>query len=231
MTLIVAMTIGVAIVAAAGLWRDYLYARVCSLMLRDLRAEIFDQLHRLTPSSSGSEDNAGETAHFSTDLAAIEHALVSAVPWALLPALDVAIGTTLLFMLEWRLAVIAALVFPLALIGPRIVAPRATRASRERKDQEAAVLRDVQENISARQMIRAFRLEALMRARFIGRVDHLVAGSTRTGFLGALVERSAGIGILLLQVVRARHSIRIRRLRIRRDAADSARSRSIAARR
>ena len=200
-TLVVAMMTGVVVVAAVGLWRDYLYARMCSLILRDLRVEIFDQLHRLTPSSPGSEENAGETAHFSTDLAAIEHAIVSAVPWALLPGLDVVIGTTLLFILEWRLAVIASLVFPLALIGPRLVAPHASRASRDRKNQEASVLSDVQESISARQTVRAFRLEEAMRGRFAGRVDDLVISSTRTSFLGALVERSAGIGILFLQVV------------------------------
>lgn len=200
-TLVVAMSIGVVVVAAVGLWRDYVHARVCSLMLRDLRVQIFNQLHRLTPSTAGSDEGSGETAHFSTDLAAIEHAIVSAVAWALLPGLDVIIGTALLFALEWRLALIAALVFPLAMIGPYLVAPRASRASRDRKNIEAGVLRDVQENIGARQMVRAFRLEAAMRDRFFGRVDALVDSSTRTGFLGALVERSAGIGILLLQVV------------------------------
>jgi ATP-binding cassette subfamily B protein len=200
-TLVVALTIGVVVVAAVGLWRDYLHARVCSLMLRDLRVQIFNQLHRLTPSSAGSDEGSGETAHFSTDLAAIEHAIVSAVAWALLPGLDVIIGTTLLFVLEWRLALIAALVFPLAMIGPYLVAPRASLASRDRKNLEAGVLRDVQENIGARQMVRAFRLEAAMRDRFFRRVGALVDSSTRTGFLGALVERSAGLGILLLQVV------------------------------
>jgi ATP-binding cassette subfamily B protein len=200
-TLVVAMTIGVVVVAAVGLARDYLHARVCSLMLRDLRVQIFNQLHRLTPSSAGSDEGSGETAHFSSDLAAIEHAIVSAVPWALLPGLDVLLGTTLLFALEWRLALIAALVFPLALIGPHLVAPRASVASRDRKNIEAGVLRDVQESIGARQMVRAFRLEGAMRDRFFRRVDDLVASSTRTAFLGALVERSAGIGILFLQVV------------------------------
>ena len=200
-TLVVAMTIGVVVVAAVGLGRDYIHARVCSLILRDLRVQIFNQLHRVTPSSAGSDEGSGETAHFSTDLAAIEHAIVSAVAWALLPGLDVIIGTTLLFVLEWRLALIAALVFPLAMIGPYLVAPRASHASRDRKNLEAGVLRDVEENIGARQMVRAFRLEAAMRDRFFRRVDALVDSSTRTGFLGALVERSAGIGILFLQVV------------------------------
>lgn len=197
--LVAALTVGVVAVAAIGLYRDYLHARVCSLVLRDLRVRMFTQLHRLAP-APGAADGS-EAAHFSSDLAAVEHAIVSAVPWALLPSLDVIIGTVLLFVLEWRLALIAGLVFPVALVGPHLVAPRATRASRSRKNSEAAVLTDVQENITARPMVRAFGLEAMVRDRFVRRVDALVAGSTRTGFLGALVERSAGIGILFLQVV------------------------------
>jgi ATP-binding cassette subfamily B protein len=66
---------------------------------------------------------------------------------------------------------------------------------------ESNVLKDVQENLAARQVVRAFGLEHWMRARFARRVDDLVTVSTRTAFLGALVERSAGIGILFLQVV------------------------------
>ena len=197
--LVTALTVGVIAVAAIGLWRDYLYARLCSLVLRDFRVKIFDQLHRVLPGSTAA--GGAEAAHFSTDLAAIEHALVSAVPWALLPSLDVIIGTMLLFALEWRLALIGSLVFPLALVGPHLVAPRAMRASRDRKNHEAGMLRSVQENIDARPMVRAFGLEAIMRNRFNQRVEGLLASSTRTGYLGALVERSAAIGILFLHVV------------------------------
>ena len=195
--LVTALTIGVVGVAGIGLWRDYQYARLCSLVLRDFRVRIFDQLHRLLPRTP----DGAEAAHFSTDLAAIEHAIVSAVSWALLPSLDVMIGTALLFALEWKLALIASLVFPLALAGPHLVAPRAMRASRDRKNHEAGMLRGVKENIDARPMVRAFGLEALMRARFKQRDEALLASSIRTGFLGALVERSAAIGILFLHVV------------------------------
>ena len=199
--LVATLIIGVVIVAAAGLWRDYLYARLCSRILRDLRIDMLDHVHRLSPSDAGNDDDASIAAHFSTDLAAIEYAIVSAAPWALLPALDVILGTVLLFALEWRLALIAALVFPVALLGPRFISPRASSASYTRKTVESNVLKDVQENLAARQVVRAFGLEHWMRARFARGVDDLVAVSTRTAFLGALVERSAGIGILLLQVV------------------------------
>jgi ATP-binding cassette subfamily B protein len=201
MALVSALAVGVVLVAAAGLARDYLYARVCSRILRDLRAQMFDHMHRLSPDDVNAGVRDAEAAHFSTDLAAIEHAIVSAVPWALLPALDVLVGTALLFLLDWQLALIAVLVFPLSLVGPRFVAPRATRASYERKSRESDMLREVQENLDARRLIRAFGLESSMRGRFSRRLSDLLAASTRTAFLGALVERSAGIGILLLQVV------------------------------
>ena len=195
------LIVGVVIVAVAGLWRDYLYARLCSRILRDLRIDMLDHLHRLSPNDTGNDDDASIAAHFSTDLAAVEYAIVSAAPWALLPVLDVILGTTLLFALEWRLALIATLVFPLALLGPRFISSRASSASYTRKTVESNVLKDVQENLAARQVVRAFGLERWMRARFTRRVDDLVTVSTRTAFLGALVERSAGIGILFLQVV------------------------------
>lgn len=199
-TLLALLTIGVVIVAAAGLGRDYLYARLCSRILRDLRVEMLAHVHRLSPGDTGADDGETIAAHFSTDLAAIEYAIVAAVPWALLPALDVAIGTMLLFALEWRLALVAVLVFPVALVGPRFIAPRAALASYERKNLESGVLQEVQTNLAVRQVVRAFGLERRMRDRFSRRLDDLLAISTRTAFLGALVERSAGIGILLLQV-------------------------------
>lgn len=199
-TLLVLLTIGVVIVAAAGLARDYLYARLCSKILRDLRIEMVDHVHRLSPDSD--DDGSGSiSAHFSTDLSAIEHAIVSAVPWAMLPALDVIVGTIILFALDWRLALLAIMVFPLALLGPRIIAPRASRASYARKNVESEVLRELHEHLAVRHVIRAFGLEGWMRARFARRADDLVTISTRTAFLSALVERSATIGILLLHVM------------------------------
>jgi len=84
---------------------------------------------------------------------------------------------------------------------PSGASPRATSASYQRKTIESHVLKEVQENLASGQVIRSFGLESWMRARFARRVDDLVTISTRTAFLGALVERSAGIGILLLQVI------------------------------
>ena len=135
-TLLALLITGVVIVAAAGLWRDYLYARLCSKVLRDLRIDMLDHVHRLSP-ADGSNDDVLDGGAFLDRPGGRRHAIVSAAPWALLPALDVLLRTVLLFVLEWRLALIAALVFPLALLGPRFIAPRASRASYTRKTLES----------------------------------------------------------------------------------------------
>jgi ATP-binding cassette subfamily B protein len=194
------LTVGMVITVLAGLLRDYAFARVSSAVLRDLRHQMFSHLLRTSPGGNAMSDG-DVAARFSTDLASVEHALVSAIPWAGLPTLDALLSIVLLFVIEWRLALVALLVFPLSLAGPRLFAGRATTAGYERKQDESRVLTALHETMAARPAITAFGLESHLADRFAGGLSQLVHSSTRTAFLSALVERSAGIGILTLHVV------------------------------
>ena len=184
----------------AGLIRDYAYARVSSALLSDLRRDMFRHLLQWTPGQRQLGDQGEIAARFSTDLAAVEHALLAALPWAGLPALEALLCVVLLFVLDWRLALLAMLVFPLALAGPRFFAGRATAASYARKQDESRVLGALHESLGAQAAVKAFGLEARLLEQFGERLRTLVGSSTRTAFLGALVERSASIGILILHV-------------------------------
>jgi ATP-binding cassette subfamily B protein len=160
---------------------------------------MFSHLLRRAPAGGMSAGDVG--ARFSTDLASVEHALVAAIPWAGLPSLEALVSIVLLFVIEWRLALVALLVFPLSLAGPRVFARRATAAGYERKQDESRVLTALHEAMAARPAITAYGLEAHLTDRFAGGLTRLVRSSTRTAFLSALVERSAGIGILTLHVI------------------------------
>jgi ATP-binding cassette subfamily B protein len=194
------LTVGMVITVLAGLLRDYAFARVSSAVLRDLRNQMFSHLLRTSPGGDAMADD-DVAARFSTDLASVEHALVAAIPWAGLPALDALLSIVLLFVIEWRLALIALLAFPLALAGPRAFAGRAAAAGYKRKQDESRVLTTLHETMAARPAITAFGLESHLTDRFAGGLSQLVHSSTRTAFLSALVERSAGIGILTLHVI------------------------------
>jgi ATP-binding cassette subfamily B protein len=193
------LIVGMVITVLAGLLRDYAFARVSSAVLRDLRHQMFSHLLRTAPAGGMSDGDVA--ARFSTDLASVEHALVSAIPWAGLPSLDALLSIVLLFVIEWRLALVALLVFPLSLAGPRVFARPATAAGYERKQDESRVLTALHEAMAARPAITAYGLEAHLTDRFAGGLSRLVHSSTRTAFLSALVERSAGIGILTLHVI------------------------------
>ena len=63
-----------------SLARDYLYALVCTAILNDLRQRMFGHLQRLSPDFCARTSMGDITARFATNLAAVEHALIAAVP-------------------------------------------------------------------------------------------------------------------------------------------------------
>jgi len=198
--LIAALGAGAVIVALSSFLRDRLYARLTATVLTELRVEMFDHLQLLSMNFFGTQPVGDILARFSTDLAAVESAAGAAIAWALLPGLDVLAGVTLLFVLDWRLALMALLVFPLAVTGPRIFAPRVADESYRRKGEESKVLSFLQENLSAQILVKTFGLADYSRSGFLHRLDGLRERMVRVGMFSGLVERSSYVGIMLLQV-------------------------------
>jgi ATP-binding cassette subfamily B protein len=192
---------GVIIASAAGLARDYLYARVSSNAMGNLRFALFNHLQWLSMDFYARSRVGAILSRFSGDLAAVESALAMALPWGALPSLEILSSTALLFFLDYRLALIAMLIWPLSLIGPRYFAPRAVKASYRKRELESSTLSVVQEAVVAQPVVKAYSLEAPLLAGFSQRNANLLRSAVRVGFLSAMVERSAGISILMLNVL------------------------------
>jgi ATP-binding cassette subfamily B protein len=198
---VIALCGGLVVVTLATFGRDYLYAKTGNALLADMRYRMFEHLQFLSMDFYARSKVGDILARFSTDLAGIEHALTLAVPWGIVPFFDVALSTVLLFALDWRLALLAMLIWPLCLIGPRVLAPLASQASDHRKEHEADTVSTIQENIGAQAVVKAYGLEGLALSAFRARNSALLRSSVRLSFLSALMERSAGTAILVLQVV------------------------------
>ncbi len=194
------LTVGGLVVSAAGFGRDYLYARVVARLLGNLRSMLFDRIQSLGMRYFSQSSSGDILVCFSGHLAAVESSLAAAIPWAVLPGLEICSSVVLLFLLDWRLAAAAMFVFPMTLMGPRAIGPRATRASYERKEDEGQAVSIVQENIAAKPVVVAFSLSDVVRERFQKCNTSLIGRSIRLGFLSALVERTASVGIILLQI-------------------------------
>ncbi len=200
-SIIAVLMVGVIVVALFGLVRDRLYAQVTSGVMNDMRSAMFDHLQRLSASFFSKHQAGDILARFSSDLAVVENATSMAITAAVLPGLDVLASTLLLFFLNWKLALISLLIWPVVVTGPRIFAPRVATESYGRKEEESRVLSYLQETVQAQSLIRTFGLSKYAGAEFLKRAAALRSRMIRVKFFSGLVERSAFIGILFLQVV------------------------------
>jgi ATP-binding cassette subfamily B protein len=192
---------GVLLASAASLARDYTYAYLSAHVLHDVRMKLFVQLQRLSLGFYARVGVGNLLAHFSTDLAAVETAITSAVATLLLNGMIIVLGAGMLVALEWRLALLTVVGLIACVLSPRGVTRRAAAASYEAKQKQAGVADTVQENITAQPVVKAFGLEQRSIDTF-RQQSLLVAEVTRRfGFLSYVAERLPNVAIMISEIV------------------------------
>jgi len=203
-----ALYIILSVLATAGLftsiiaiWYERWDARLSAAVITDARSRLFDHVQDL-PSSYFSRTKRGETlSRFSVDLAAYESSVKSMANGAILPFLELIAGVLLMLFLSWQLAIVALLIFPITLIGPRILTPKAVQANYDQKVNESSLLGMVQENVAAQAVIKAFSLQRRMSGLFLRRNDETRNKIASATFLSSMVERSVTVSVLLLHLI------------------------------
>ncbi len=196
------------VLAAAGIftsivavWYERWDAQLAAFVLSDVRKRIFEHVQNL-PAAFFQRTKRGEIlSRFSVDMAAFEGSVRGFTNGAALPFLELIAGIVLMLFLNWQLAVISLLVFPITLIGPRILTPKAVQANYEQKLNESSVLGMVQENVATQAVIKAFMLQRKMLGWFTLRNDEARRKIASAVFLSAMVERTVTIAVLLLHLV------------------------------
>ncbi|MGF6313101.1 ATP-binding cassette subfamily B protein [Bradyrhizobium sp. i1.8.4] len=184
-----------------AVWYERWDARLAAGIIADVRTRIFDHVQNL-PSAYFARTKRGEIlSRFSIDLAAFEGSVKTFANSAALPGLELVAGIILMLFLNWQLAVVALLVFPITLIGPRILTPKAVQANYEQKQNEAALLGMVQENVAAQAVVKAFNLQRRALGWFTLRNRDVRAKAASAMFLSTMVERTVTIAVLLLHLV------------------------------
>jgi ATP-binding cassette subfamily B protein len=196
------------VLAAAGIvtsivavWYERWDAHLAAHLIADVRTRLFEHVQNL-PAAYFARTRRGEIlSRFSIDLSAFESSIKSFANSALLPLLELIAGIILMLFLNWQLAAVALLVFPITLIGPRILTPKAVQANYEQKIQESTLLGMVQENVAAQAVIKAFSLQRKMFGFFTLRNEDARRKTAAATFLSTMVERTVTISVLLLHLV------------------------------
>jgi ATP-binding cassette subfamily B protein len=191
---------GVTVAALAMIWRDYLYARLGAAVMQGLRQRLFSHLQTLSLDFFGRTRTGDLMARFSTDLSAVEHVVVGALPNTVSATLSLSlVGVTLLW-LDLQLAALTVLAAPFCLIGPRLLLPRAAALGDEARRREANILSAVQENLTAQPAVKALGLEAHSIDRMRRYLETFRHASQRFNFLSYLAERAPNIAVLVFHV-------------------------------
>lgn len=199
--ILVGLGIGFLLTAASQVLRDYLYAWLGARILNDIRKEMFRHLQRLSLGFYSRARMGDLSARFSSDLSAVENAVVLGIPGGLLCVINILFSTCILFTLDWRLALAAMAGLPLCIIGPRILGPRALKVGYRLRVEQAALTNTIHENLGAQQIVKAFSLKQSVLDNFEGQAGNVARLATRFNFLSYLSERSPNIGMLLFNIL------------------------------
>src|SRR5471030_1291076 len=184
-----------------AVWYERWDARLAAFVISDVRSRLFEHVQNL-PSAYFARSKRGEIlSRFSIDLSAFEGSVDSFASSAALPFLELIAGIVLMLFLNWQLAAVALLVFPITLIGPRILTPKAVQANYEQKLNESALLGMVQENVAAQAVVKAFSLQRRTLGWFTMRNNDVRIKTASAVFLSTMVERTVTISVLLLHLV------------------------------
>ncbi len=196
------------VLAAAGIftsivavWYERWDARLAACVISDVRRRLFEHVQDLPAAYFGRTKRGEILSRFSVDLSAFEGSVKTFANSAVLPFLELIAGIILMLFLNWQLAVVALLVFPITLIGPRILTPKAVQANYEQKLNESSLLGMVQENVATQAVIKAFMLQRKMLGLFTMRNDEARRKIASAAFLSTMVERTVTISVLLLHLV------------------------------
>jgi ATP-binding cassette subfamily B protein len=184
-----------------AVWYERWDARLAAGIIADVRSRLFEHVQSL-PASYFARTKRGEIlSRFSIDLAAYESSVKTFANSAALPFLELIAGIILMLFLNWQLAAIALLIFPITLIGPRILTPKAVQANYEQKLNESSLLGTVQENVAAQAVVKAFSLQRRTLGWFTMRNQEVRIKTASAVFLSTMVERTVTISVLLLHLV------------------------------
>jgi len=189
------------VVSVVAIGNDYIYSRVFSNVVKDIRVSLFEQLQKLPMPFFQRTPSGNILSRFSGDIVASETMLVQFIPSMIVPMLEVVYATALMFYFNTWLGLIGLLVFPMILAGPSIFSRMAFALSYDKRSREADILSAAQENVQAQPVVKAFGL----RKRALGGFRDLNVSWTgyafRVYFFSSLAASSAYMGVYIIHIV------------------------------
>jgi ATP-binding cassette subfamily B protein len=192
--------------------RGRMAARLGLAVANQLRDQLFTKLQCLPPRSVAERSPGELESLFGADAAAVEQALVRALPIGLLHGLVILVSLFLLLSINWLLFLVTLASLPAAVLLPRLVTRAAETWEARHQKANSAATGFAQETLATLPVIRLFALAAARRREFIRQLDNLTESGPRAYLYGGLVGSLAflGTGLSQLMVIGAGSTLALR---------------------
>jgi len=200
MLLLGVLLAAVIVEGGVSLVHEFIYARLCGRIPGEVRASLFARVQLFPLQRLRASRHGDVVTRITSDAGSVEPAL-----WAL-GYVSVAIGgivfsVAMLAWTEWRLTLVGLVLMPLALVGPRLLSPRAASASYATKTGLGELATHLNENLANQIVIRVFGLAKLAGRRFGERNDRIIANAQRYNVMSYYSHRVPYIVVEFLELL------------------------------
>lgn len=166
-----------------------------------LRKTLFDKLLALSPRFHTKTSPSELIDRMGNDISAFEMALVRALPVVLVQASIMVASVILLFVIEWRLALVVLASVPVTLLISKPFGSLASSEGQRANESRARLLALTQEAVSGHLVIRLFGIGAESAGKFNHVLTELSRPGGRAHFFTGLIARSAQVASGITQLV------------------------------
>jgi ATP-binding cassette subfamily B protein len=192
---------GFVVSMGAGLVAARLTSKATAEIVADVRTAAFTKLQTLPLSYHDRTATGDLIGHFSSDVALLSRGVVQKPLIGLRAITAMVLYLPALYLLDWRLALMAAIAFPIVVYVVFRFAPDSGPSLDAEKQRIADVLDEVSSNLRSQKILRAFSVKKRSERRFQERVAELKAASSRAEWRIALEQVIAEYSLELVKVV------------------------------
>jgi len=155
--------------------------------VRDLRNDLFSKLQTLSLRYFDQHTHGELMSRLSNDVDNVSMVLTNAVTQLVSSALSITGIATMMFIINWRLALVSLVTIPLMLSLTQLVAKRTRKGFREQQEYLGDINGIIEETVTGQQVVKAYAREEAEISRFAATNARLRAASVRAQIFAGLV--------------------------------------------
>ncbi|MEM8503961.1 MAG: ABC transporter ATP-binding protein, partial [Cyanobacteria bacterium P01_D01_bin.1] len=164
-----------------------------SRIIADIRADLYTHIQQLSLSFHYQSKSGDLITRITSDIDRLRSATVDATLPLIVDTLTLISMVGVMFWIDWELALIGTLVFPLFIISSFKLTKRIKKVSRQQRKRESAMAATVAESIGAIKVVQALSLEGRLEKMFASDNRQSLEDSAYTQQLSAGLQRTAEV--------------------------------------